>query len=129
MTRSDIWGFDDQPLRDSFVMFSVRQIGQKNTTAFRAFLGRFLILSPTRRVWICVEKNGSPISAFHDVPLWADKAAGIMNMIVEIPRWSNAKLEVCILFERSQDTIVVDFQGRAVQSNQAGYKEGQAPFC
>ena len=34
------------------------------------------------------------MSPFHDVPLWADKAAGVFNMVVEIPRWSNAKLEI-----------------------------------
>eukprot|EP00794_Sanderia_malayensis_P012112 gene12112-13363_t len=34
------------------------------------------------------------ISPFHDVPLHADKEKNIFNMIVEIPRWSNAKLEI-----------------------------------
>lgn len=34
------------------------------------------------------------MSPFHDIPLFADEAAGVLNMVVEIPRWSNAKLEI-----------------------------------
>lgn len=41
-----------------------------------------------------MEENGSPISPFHDVPLWVDKEKGIANMIVEIPRGTTAKLEI-----------------------------------
>ena len=33
-------------------------------------------------------------SPWHDVPLHADKQNNILNMVVEIPRWSNAKMEV-----------------------------------
>lgn len=39
-------------------------------------------------------KDGVPVSAFHDIPLWADKAKGIANMVVEIPRGTRAKLEI-----------------------------------
>jgi len=34
------------------------------------------------------------ISPWHDVPLWADEARKVFNMIVEIPRWTNAKMEM-----------------------------------
>lgn len=34
------------------------------------------------------------VSPFHDVPLYANEAEGVLNMFVEIPRWSNAKLEI-----------------------------------
>ncbi|KAK5975314.1 Inorganic pyrophosphatase, partial [Trichostrongylus colubriformis] len=34
------------------------------------------------------------ISPWHDVPLFADEAKKIYNMIVEIPRWTNAKMEM-----------------------------------
>ncbi|VDM53186.1 unnamed protein product [Angiostrongylus costaricensis] len=34
------------------------------------------------------------ISPWHDVPLFADEANKIYNMIVEIPRWTNAKMEM-----------------------------------
>lgn len=38
------------------------------------------------------EDEHGPISALHDIPLWADPAKKIANMIVEIPRWTNAKV-------------------------------------
>ena len=36
------------------------------------------------------------VSPLHDIPLWADKEKGICNMIVEIPRGTNAKLEISL---------------------------------
>lgn len=42
-----------------------------------------------------MEQNGGVVSPFHDVPLFADESNGILNMIVEIPRWTNAKMEIC----------------------------------
>jgi predicted ATP-grasp superfamily ATP-dependent carboligase len=50
------------------------------------------LLYTEHRVYI--EQNGNVVSPFHDIPLFADKSAGILNMIVEVPRWTNAKLEV-----------------------------------
>lgn len=32
----------------------------------------------------------------HDVPLWAERGARVAHMIVEVPRWSNAKLELAL---------------------------------
>ena len=58
--------------------FTVRKIGSPNTLEFRAY----------------VEKDGQPVSPFHDVPLYANEQQTILNMVVEIPRWTNAKLEV-----------------------------------
>ncbi|KAL2719173.1 inorganic pyrophosphatase-like isoform X2 [Vespula squamosa] len=40
------------------------------------------------------ENEDGPISPFHDIPLYADEANKIFNMIVEIPRWTNAKMEI-----------------------------------
>jgi len=34
------------------------------------------------------------ISPWHDIPIYADKANQIFNMVVEIPRWTNAKMEI-----------------------------------
>lgn len=42
------------------------------------------------------EKDGQIISPFHDIPLYADAEKKIVNMVVEIPRWSNAKFEVTL---------------------------------
>jgi inorganic pyrophosphatase len=41
-----------------------------------------------------IEKDGKPISPFHDIPLWANEEKTVLNMIVEIPRWTQAKYEV-----------------------------------
>ncbi|KAJ1558990.1 Inorganic pyrophosphatase, partial [Cladochytrium tenue] len=38
--------------------------------------------------------QGKVVSPFHDIPLYADKEKNIFNMVVEIPRWTNAKLEI-----------------------------------
>ncbi|CAG0913437.1 unnamed protein product [Notodromas monacha] len=39
-------------------------------------------------------EDGKYVSPFHDIPLYADVDNQVFNMVVEIPRWSNAKMEV-----------------------------------
>ncbi|KAJ4387010.1 hypothetical protein N0V85_007824 [Neurospora sp. IMI 360204] len=49
-----------------------------------------------------------PISPFHDIPLFHSRQKGIYNMIVEIPRWSQAKFEISrslFLNPITQDTL------------------------
>ena len=58
--------------------YTVRKIGRPNTLEHRTY----------------IEKDGVPISPFHDIPLYANEEQTILNMIVEIPRWTNAKMEV-----------------------------------
>lgn len=58
--------------------FATRLVGAPNTLDHRVF----------------IEHNGAVISSFHDVPLFADQSNGIFNMIVEVPRWTNAKMEI-----------------------------------
>ena len=60
------------------MVYATRQIGAKNTLDYKVY----------------IEEDGKPISSFHDIPLYADKENNIFNMVVEIPRWSNAKLEI-----------------------------------
>lgn len=43
---------------------------------------------------IYIEKDGVPVSPFHDIPLYANDQQTVLNMVVEIPRWTNAKQEV-----------------------------------
>jgi len=38
------------------------------------------------------DSSGKPISPMHDIPMLASD--GIYNMVVEVPRWSNAKIEI-----------------------------------
>lgn len=58
--------------------YTPRTVGQPYTLDYRCY----------------IEKNGQPISSFHDIPLYANEQQTILNMVVEIPRWSNAKQEV-----------------------------------
>jgi inorganic pyrophosphatase len=60
--------------------FKVRKIGAPNTLEHRIY----------------IEKDGVPISPFHDIPLYANEQQTILNMVVEIPRWTNGKLEVSL---------------------------------
>ncbi|XP_029170165.1 inorganic pyrophosphatase isoform X2 [Nylanderia fulva] len=62
-------------------MYTTSERGALNSTDYRIFF-----------------KNdvGVPISPMHDIPLYADESNKIMNMIVEIPRWTNAKMEICL---------------------------------
>lgn len=43
---------------------------------------------------IYIEKDGVPVSSWHDIPLYANEQQTVLNMVVEIPRWTNAKQEV-----------------------------------
>ncbi|KAG8903296.1 Inorganic pyrophosphatase [Tulasnella sp. 403] len=58
--------------------YTPRYIGAANTLEHRVY----------------TEANGQIVSPFHDIPLFADQNAGILNMIVEVPRWTNAKMEI-----------------------------------
>lgn len=58
--------------------FTTRKIGAPHTLEHRIY----------------VEKDGVPLSPFHDIPLYANEQQTVLNMVVEIPRWTNAKQEV-----------------------------------
>jgi hypothetical protein len=36
---------------------------------------------------VYIEQNGTVLSPFHDIPLFANAEKTILNMVVEIPRW------------------------------------------
>lgn len=58
--------------------YTVRKIGAPNTLEHRIY----------------IEKDGVPVSSFHDIPLYANEQQTVLNMVVEIPRWTNGKLEI-----------------------------------
>ncbi|KAK4039255.1 inorganic pyrophosphatase [Parachaetomium inaequale] len=58
--------------------YTVRKVGAPYTLDHRVY----------------IEKDGVPVSPFHDIPLYANQEQTILNMVVEIPRWTNAKLEI-----------------------------------
>lgn len=43
---------------------------------------------------IYYESQNGPISPFHDIPLYKNKDNTVLNMIVEIPRYTHAKMEI-----------------------------------
>ncbi|NP_001086030.1 pyrophosphatase (inorganic) 2 L homeolog [Xenopus laevis] len=59
--------------------YSVEQRAKANSLEYRLFF-----------------KNckGQYISPFHDIPMFADEEKAIFNMVVEVPRWTNAKMEI-----------------------------------
>lgn len=63
----------------SKMTYTTRRIGAANTLEHRIF----------------IEKDGQLVSPWHDIPLYANEQQTVLNMIVEVPRWTNAKMEVC----------------------------------
>ncbi|XP_011502322.1 PREDICTED: inorganic pyrophosphatase [Ceratosolen solmsi marchali] len=51
--------------------------------------------SPDYKLFFQNEKN--PISPMHDISLFADESNKIFHMIVEVPRWTNAKMEINLI--------------------------------
>lgn len=61
--------------------YSLRQVGSDNSLEYRLFLEN---------------SAGQVISPFHDIPLYPNPAdKSIVNFFIEIPRWTNAKMEIC----------------------------------
>jgi inorganic pyrophosphatase len=59
--------------------YTVEQRGVKHTETFSVYFK---------------DGEGKYISPFHDIPTFADEENGIVNMVCEVPRWSNAKMEI-----------------------------------
>lgn len=57
---------------------TIEERGTPNTASYRMFF----------------KKDGLPISPLHDIPLFHNESQKICNMVVEIPRWTNAKMEI-----------------------------------
>jgi len=59
--------------------YSLTEVGARNTLDWRIYLN----------------KDGSPASFWHDVPLYPDSGnSSVINFVVEIPRWTDAKIEI-----------------------------------
>ncbi|KFV10329.1 Inorganic pyrophosphatase, partial [Pterocles gutturalis] len=46
------------------------------------------------RLFLAEDATGRYISPFHDIPIYADASKNVFNMVVEVPRWTNAKMEI-----------------------------------
>lgn len=87
--------------------YKLHKHGRPRTSGFRIFF----------------EKDGVPLSPFHDIPLYADEEKYIFNMVVEIPRWTNAKYEVSptlVIELKSSFYPGVDIAIRRAQSDPSG---------
>jgi len=58
--------------------YSTKVAGQPDTLEYRVF----------------IQKDGKTVSPFHDIPLWVDEKASIANMVFEIPKGTQPKLEI-----------------------------------
>lgn len=63
---------------------------------------------------MCLEKDGKIISPFHDIPLYSDKSKTIFNMVVEIPKFTNTKLEIST--KTKLNPIVCDIKDDSVRN-------------
>uniref|UniRef100_A0A8C6URP4 inorganic diphosphatase n=1 Tax=Neogobius melanostomus TaxID=47308 RepID=A0A8C6URP4_9GOBI len=59
--------------------YTVEERGNPNSLSYRLFFKN---------------AEGNYISPFHDIPMCADEAQNVFNMVVEVPRWTNAKMEI-----------------------------------
>ncbi|KAL1264854.1 hypothetical protein QQF64_005209 [Cirrhinus molitorella] len=59
--------------------FSVEERGRENTADYRLYFKN---------------EEEKYISPFHDIPIYADEAENIFHAVVEVPRWTNAKMEI-----------------------------------
>lgn len=62
------------------IEYSPRRVGHPFSKEYRIYFER--------------AKDKVPVSPFHDIPLYHNRDNDVLNMVVEIPRWTNAKLEV-----------------------------------
>ncbi|CAE6512342.1 unnamed protein product [Rhizoctonia solani] len=65
-----------------------------STSAMSRYTPRLIGAPHTLEHRVFIEQDGQPVSPFHDIPLFADQSMGILNMVVEVPRWTNAKMEI-----------------------------------
>ncbi|XP_069946810.1 inorganic pyrophosphatase isoform X2 [Cherax quadricarinatus] len=66
------------PNTRQIMAYSVFEKGTLNTPDYRLFL----------------KNEDGPLSPFHDIPLFSNEGNKIFNMVVEVPRWTNAKMEI-----------------------------------
>ncbi|KAF7278304.1 hypothetical protein GWI33_008654 [Rhynchophorus ferrugineus] len=45
---------------------------------------------------VYIQDQNGPVSPLHDIPLVVDAEKKVFNMVVEVPRWTNAKMEITL---------------------------------
>uniref|UniRef100_A0A8C4XAI3 inorganic diphosphatase n=1 Tax=Erpetoichthys calabaricus TaxID=27687 RepID=A0A8C4XAI3_ERPCA len=84
--------------------YTTEKRGRQNTTDYRIYFNDTIKMtihgSREGKVAPSIEPYGSEnpegkyISPFHDIPLFAGIEQTVFNMVVEVPRWTNAKMEI-----------------------------------
>merc|ERR1712117_149235 len=69
------------------------QLQQTRMASGYSIVPRGSLYTETHRLFF-KNANGEVISPMHDIPLSNTEGANEFNMIVEVPRWSNAKMEI-----------------------------------
>jgi inorganic pyrophosphatase len=87
-----------------------------------AYTTRKIAAANTLEHRVYIEKDGQLVSPWHDIPLYANEQQTILNMVVEVPRWTNAKMEVrgpncCIAAGSMADTTRSPRRRRSTPSN------------
>lgn len=92
---SSLWRTNSLPKISSLRAAQIaRHLSSDNSSKMSTYTTRKVAAPYTLEHRVYIEKDGVPVSAFHDIPLYANAEQTILNMVVEIPRWTNAKLEV-----------------------------------
>jgi len=68
----------NQSLRMPVSAYTAAERGQSNTDQYKVF----------------ISDDCGPISPFHDIPLVANDNPKTFHVVIEIPRWTNAKMEI-----------------------------------
>lgn len=79
--------------------YTMEERGSQYSLDYRVFFSKccFVNVSFVMLLFLFVnfvEKGSEYVSPFHDIPLYANEDKTVYNMIMEVPRWSNAKMEV-----------------------------------
>ena len=62
------------------IKYTTEERGQLNTFDYRCYIKN----ADTQEI----------VSPFHDIPLFHNENKNIFNIVIEIPRWTNAKMEI-----------------------------------
>lgn len=79
-----------------FLLYASLYYGQRNLVICTLQI-HYRVLTRVFYLSIISENSlGKLISPLHDIPLHANDDNNVYNMVVEVPRWTNAKMEVNI---------------------------------
>ncbi|XP_046740495.1 inorganic pyrophosphatase [Diprion similis] len=106
MTAVELHVLRSAALRNILIPMSLASVGRcmkpRSSAVKRAFQTNMSYTTVekgtpnTTNYRIYFKNDKGPVSPLHDIPLYADEAKKIFNMVVEVPRWTNAKMEISL---------------------------------